>query len=128
MTRNIKRKRGGQPGNQNARKHGFYARGLTPQQACEFWDIVKRENTDPEIIALRLKMLSVLKHDPGNRHAIREFACLVAKWARARYHLKVPQVTNLKTLLRSSLELLGQGAPSPNELLVIFQKMLELDS
>ena len=26
------RKRGGQPGNQNARKHGFYARTLTPEQ------------------------------------------------------------------------------------------------
>jgi uncharacterized protein YjcR len=36
----VKRKRGAQKGNQNARKHGFYSAALNPTEICQFWNIV----------------------------------------------------------------------------------------
>ena len=54
-----KKKRGGQPGNQNARKHGFYARILTPEQeeALDLRDFAQG------VALIRAKLLTLLK-DP----------------------------------------------------------------
>ena len=58
-----KRKRGGQPGNQNARKHGSYSKRLTPQQLEKFQD--DREITDfSREIGLLCVKLNVLRKDP----------------------------------------------------------------
>ena len=58
-----KRKRGGQPGNQNARKHGSYSKRLTPQQLEKFQD--PREMTDlSREIGLLCVKLNVLRKDP----------------------------------------------------------------
>jgi len=56
-----KRKPGGQPGNQNARKHGFYSSKLNPDESCRFWNIVNLKGVEPEVVAFRLKLHSVLK-------------------------------------------------------------------
>ena len=82
----TKRKRGGQKGNQNARKHGFYS-ALSPAEICEFWHILNTQRLEPEIAALRLKLRSLLQHDPANRRALREASKLLAKWYAAKYRL-----------------------------------------
>ena len=57
------RKSGGQPGNQNARKHGFYSRHFTPDQAKQLEDAGDLRDLGPEIALLRVK-LNALLDDP----------------------------------------------------------------
>src|SRR4030065_467318 len=45
----VKRKRGGQKGNRNARKHGFFSGTLSPAETRQMWNITNLEGVDPEI-------------------------------------------------------------------------------
>ena len=45
----TKRRRGGQKGNRNARKHGFYSASLSPDQTRQVWDMTTLEGVDPEV-------------------------------------------------------------------------------
>jgi len=76
----IKRKRGGQKGNRNARKHGFYSGTLSPAETSQLWNITNLEGVDPEIAFIRVKLQSSLQHDPGNLRVIREASRLLVKW------------------------------------------------
>ena len=58
-----KRKSGGQPGNQNARKHGFYSKHFTPDQAKQLEAADDLRDLGPEIALLRVK-LNALLDDP----------------------------------------------------------------
>ncbi|MEE8413943.1 MAG: hypothetical protein V3R96_05270 [Dehalococcoidales bacterium] len=99
-----KRKPGGQKGNQNARKHGFYSSVLTLAEICEFWNIINLETVDPEIAVLRLKLRSVLRHDPGCRRLLREASKLLEKWYSAKYRLDEPDRTCLKGVITGILD------------------------
>jgi hypothetical protein len=83
----IKRKRGGQKGNGNARKHGFYSGTLSPAETSQLWNITNLEGVDPEIALIRVKLQSSLQHDPDNRRVIREASRLLVKWYSANYGL-----------------------------------------
>jgi len=78
--RNRKRKRGGQPGNRNARTHGFYAAQLTEQEVAQYWDAVKKDGLAPSVALLRVKLGTALREAPGNRRvrsdAVRQLARL----------------------------------------------------
>jgi hypothetical protein len=97
----MKRKRGGQPGNQNARKHGFYSANLTPEEICELLNITNLKGTDREMAVLRIKLKSVLATNPGNRRVLMEAAKLVVKEAGAKYHLDREDRNRLKKVVRS---------------------------
>ena len=58
-----KPKRGGQPGNQNARKHGFYSKHFTPEQIEQLEAADDLKDLGPEIALLRVK-LNTLLDDP----------------------------------------------------------------
>ena len=58
-----KRKRGAQPGNQNARKHGFYSKHFTPDQIEQIGNAHDLKDLGPEINLLRVK-LNTLLNDP----------------------------------------------------------------
>ena len=110
--RRLKRKPGGQKGNQNARKHGFYSRALSPDEIGEFWNIVNLERVDPEVALVRLKLKSLLQHDPVNRRVLRTASGLLAKWYRAKYGLGRPDGNDLKAVIRSILAQLPGASPS----------------
>jgi hypothetical protein len=80
-----KRPRGGQPGNQNARKHGFYAKTLSPQESCEYWNIINTTGISPESAVLRLKMQSVFRNAPNNTTLLRDISKLMVKQTREQY-------------------------------------------
>ena len=63
MDEQPKRKRGGQPGNQNARKHGYYSRHFTPEQMQQLEEIDYHKGLDPEIALLRVRLNTLLR-DP----------------------------------------------------------------
>jgi len=100
----IKRKRGGQKGNRNARKHGFYSGTLSPAETSQLWNITNLEGVDPEMAFIRVKLQSSLRHDPGNRRVIREASRLIVKWYSANYGLDATTGSYLKTVVQNLLE------------------------
>jgi len=101
----IKRKRGGQKGNRNARKHGFYSATLSPAETSQLWNITNLEGVDPEIAFVRVKLQSSLRYDPGNRRVIREASRLLVKWYSVNYRLDPADRSYLKTVVENLLEI-----------------------
>ena len=101
----IKRKRGGQKGNRNACKHGFYSGTLSPAETSQLWNITNLEGVDPEIAFVRVKLQSSLQYDPGNRRVIREASRLLVKWYSANYRLDPTDRNYLKTVVENLLEI-----------------------
>ena len=101
----IRKKRGGQKGNGNARKHGFYSGTLSPAQTRQLWNITNLEGVDPEIALIRVKLQSSLQNDPGNRRVIREASRLLVKWYSANYRLDPTDRNYLKTVVENLLEI-----------------------
>jgi uncharacterized protein YjcR len=100
----IRRKRGGQKGNRNARKHGFFSAALSPAEIQELWNITNLEGIDPEIAFIRVKLQSSLQYDPGNRRVMREATRLLVKWYSANYWLEPTDRSYLKTVVESLLQ------------------------
>jgi hypothetical protein len=101
----VKRKRGGQKGNRNACKHGFYSGTLSPAETSQLWNITNLEGVDPEIAFIRVKLQSSLRHDPGNHRVIREASRLLVKWYSANYWLDPADRKYLKTVVENLLEI-----------------------
>ena len=96
--------RGGQPGNQNARKHGFYATSLTPEEIKKFCNAINNDDKDPALSALRLKVESALSNSPGNYRILREGSSLLAKYCTSKYHYDEQENTVLKRVFRNILK------------------------
>jgi len=99
----IKRKRGGQKGNRNAHKHGFYSAALSPAETSQLWNVANLEGVDPEIALIRVKLQSALEHDPGNRRVIREASRLLVEWYSQNYLLDATDRKYLKTVVENIL-------------------------
>jgi len=99
----TKRKRGGQKGNQNARKHGLYSPTLTASEINEIRNIVSLEGIDPEIAQVRLKLQSFLRNDPGNPRVLAQAARLLARWCCVKYQLDRSERPHLEALIKSVL-------------------------
>ena len=54
------RKRGGQPGNRNARTHGFYSAALTPEEQQSLRKAIDLKGLHPEIALLRVKLMEII--------------------------------------------------------------------
>jgi hypothetical protein len=91
-SRPPKRKRGGQAGNQNARKHGLYSGALKPAEKEEFLEIIGREQVAPEVAYFRVKLKGILDNDPGNNRAIRDASRQII-----RYYRKLMKLDKTKT-------------------------------
>jgi hypothetical protein len=100
----VKRKRGGQRGNRNARKHGFYSGALSPAETSQLWNIANQEGVDPEIALIRVKLQSSLQHDPGNRRVITEASRLLVKWYSEDCGLDTADRNYLKAVIEDLLE------------------------
>jgi len=101
----LKRRRGGQKGNRNARKHGFYSGTLSPAEISQLWNITNLEGVDPEIALIRVKLQSSLQYDPDNPRVIREASRLLVKWYSANYRLDPADRNYLKTVVENFLEI-----------------------
>jgi len=97
--------RGGQKGNRNARKHGFYSGTLSPAETSQLWNVTNVEGVDPEIAFIRVKLQSSLRYDPGNRRIIREASRLLVKWYSANYRLDPTDRNYLTTVVENLLEI-----------------------
>ncbi len=74
-----KRKPGGQPGNQNARKHGFYSTALTPAQQVMLAPAKELSGLDEEIAVARLKLKPIIINAPQNYNVTTEALATLAR-------------------------------------------------
>lgn len=82
---NLNRNKGGQPGNQNARRHGFYSDLLDETQRADFEQALMVEGLDIEIALLRVKLRAVIRNDPDNIKLITRAAESLARVVKVKY-------------------------------------------
>lgn len=129
MSTRVKRKRGGQPGNQNARKHGFYSNKMNPDEVCRFWNIVNLEGVAPEVVAFRLKLHSVLKSDPGNRRTIMEAVKMITRYYEVKFQMTKSDANAVRRAVKSSVEqYVAQSLPPSDESPELSGKILQDES
>ncbi len=100
----IKRKIGGQPGNQNARKHGLYSKVLTPDEKRQLKYAVDVDGLDQEIAILRLKFRSLLAQDGQNLRLINQTARTLARLYNIKFSLSRNDSAKLEEAVAAVLE------------------------
>ena len=98
-----KRKIGGQPGNQNARKHGFYSKVLDEAEQLDLERATGVEGIDDEIALLRVKIKSLLEHDPENIKLIMQATSALAGLVKTSYKMTKEQRKGLKEAIGNVL-------------------------
>jgi len=98
-----RRKPGGLPGNQNARKHGFYSNRLDEQQQADFEAAVNVEGVDQEIALLRIKIKRLLERDPENVALIVKATNTLARLMMTRFNIRKEDKQGLKEAITSVL-------------------------
>jgi hypothetical protein len=104
MLREAKRKRGGQKGNQNARKHGFYSKVLDEAGRLDFELASGVEGIDDEIALLRVKIKSILEKDPENIRLIMQATNTLAGLVKTSYNMTKEQRKGLKEAIGNVLK------------------------
>ena len=99
----AKRKRGAPKGNQNARKHGFYSKVLDEAEQLDFELASGVEGIDDEIALLRVKIKSLIAHDPENIKLIVEATNTLARLVKTRYNITKEQKKGLKEAIGNVL-------------------------
>jgi hypothetical protein len=87
MTEEIK-KNGAPKGNQNARKHGFYSNVLNESQQRDFLEATEVEGFDEEIALLRVKIKSIMEHNPNNLRLITQAVNALCKLVMVKYDIR----------------------------------------
>jgi len=100
----TKRKRGAPKGNQNARKHGFYSKVLDEAERLDLELASGVEGIDDEIALLRVKIKSILEHDPENVRLIIEATNTLARLVRTKYNITKEQKKGLKEAIGNVLK------------------------
>jgi len=104
MSAEAKRKRGAPKGNQNARKHGFYSRVLDEAGKLDFEMATGVEGIDDEIALLRVKIKSLITHDPDNIKLIMQATNTLARLVRTRYNISKKDRKGLKEAIGNVLK------------------------
>jgi hypothetical protein len=94
-----KRKEGGQKGNQNARKHGFYAKVLNAAGKKDLKVASDVDGIDDEIALMRVKIKNVLEKDPENVKLIMEAITTLAGLLKTRFNITKEQQNSIRASL-----------------------------
>ena len=97
----VKKRSGAPKGNQNARKHGFYSDVLDDVEYQALHEIRGYEDLDGEIDIMRVKIQSVLRHDPNNVRLIIEATNNLAKLMKTRDKLSIKGRNKLRDSINS---------------------------
>ena len=104
MPARVKRKRGAPKGNQNARKHGFYSKVLDEAEQIDFELAAGVRGIDDEIALLRVKIKSLLEHEPENIKLIMQATDTLAKLVKTRYNISKEDKQGLKEAIGNVLK------------------------
>ncbi len=103
MPAKAERKRGAPKGNQNARKHGFYSKVLDEAGQLDFELASGVEGIDDEIALLRVKIKSLITHDPDNIKLIMQATNTLAGLVKTRYKISKEQKKGLREAIGNVL-------------------------
>jgi len=98
------RRKGGQPGNQNARKHGFYSRVLSEAEQLEVAEAEGIEGLDGEIAVLRVKLRELLEKHPDRIDLQMQTVSTLARLMRTKYKITPEQKNDLKEAITTVLK------------------------
>ena len=111
----TKRKRGGQPGNRNARKHGFYSQRLSPEEINVFLELLSTEKMEIQEAIFNVKLKTLLETDPGNVRARNELSYRIAEYNRFKTGLGKKESKVVRELVTALLEKVFQAAAPENK-------------
>jgi hypothetical protein len=94
------RKPGGQIGNQNARIHGYYSKILDEDEKKYYRQAAQFVGLDAEIVLLRVKLKSLIDHDPQNLKLISQAANSLARIVLTQYNITKPDKELFKEQLK----------------------------
>ena len=103
MNNELKRKRGAPRGNQNARKHGFYSHVITEVERRDLKKAADIEGVDQEIALLRVRLKSILLHNPENTSLFLQVTTMLARLIRTRRYLGNMDETSLYQIVENVL-------------------------
>jgi hypothetical protein len=69
------------------RTHGFYSKVLTSEQQADYDQAVKVDGMDSEIALLRVKILSIIAHDPDNIKLLSYATNALARLIMTKYNI-----------------------------------------
>ena len=92
--------RGGQPDNQNATKHGFYATVLKKAEQLELEAASEVEGLDEEIAVMRMKLRQLIEQHPDRIDLHMDAASVLARLIRIQHQLTPEQGKGLKQAIQ----------------------------
>ena len=104
MRNKAVRRRGAPKGNQNARKHGFYSKVLDEAEQLDLELATGVEGIDDEIALLRVKIKSILAHEPDNVKLIMQVTDTLARLVRVKYNISKKDKKGLKEAIGNVLK------------------------
>jgi len=104
MQARAKGKRGAPKGNQNARKHGFYSKVLDEVEKLDFELAAGVDGIDDEIALIRVKLKSLLEHDPENVQLMMQATNTLARLVKTRYNMSKEDRKGLKEAISNVLK------------------------
>jgi hypothetical protein len=110
-----KRKRGAQPGNRNARKHGFYSPTLSPEEISLVWNTVNLKGMDPVVAVIRIKLALALQRDPANHRLLEDAAKLLTKLGLTGFHVDEFDRRQFRAAILNALEVSQRPSPTSTE-------------
>jgi hypothetical protein len=108
-----KRKRGAQPGNRNALKHGFYSPTLSPEEISLVWSIVNLKGIDPAVAVIRIKLGLALQRAPANHRLLEDAAKLLTKRGLTDLHINEFHRRQFRAAILNALEFSHHPSPAP---------------
>lgn len=97
-------KRGAPKCNQNARKHGFYARVMTEAERLGIEEAGGIEGLDDEIALIRVKLRHLIEEYPDRIDLHMKAANIIARLIRTRYNITAEEKKSLKEAISTVLK------------------------
>ena len=104
MPTKKERKRGSPKENRQADKSDFYSRVLDEAEKLDFELAAGVEGIDDEIALLRVKIKSILQHDPENVRLIMQVTNSLERLIRTRYKISKDQRKGLKEAITNVIK------------------------
>lgn len=101
-----RRRPGGQPGNQNALKHGYYSQAFSDSLRVALREAAALNSSDleAELAAARVILRRTIEAAPDNVDAIERMLRTIASLAATHYRLNSSEASELEEVMRDELE------------------------
>ena len=98
------KKVGAPKGNQNARTHGYYSKVLDEIEQQDYDQATEVEGLDSEIALLRVKIKSLVAHDPENLKLIAQVTNALSRLIMTKYNINKTDKQGLKEAMHNVLK------------------------